>query len=128
MIKWNYVFTGGASEIEGFTWLAKTIFTQEVTVVTPSMLGARQAKYVKLIGMATFNHEMSLLIGQKSNIIDFDQYANVTPDTFSNELPTVSLNTPVIDKGREKSFMDHKLENSGVLLRIFDMIFDEKVE
>ena len=124
----DYVFTGGASEIEGFTWLAKTIFTQEVTVVTPSMLGARQAKYVKLIGMATFNHEMSLLIGQKSNIIDFDQYANVTPDTFSNELPTVSLNTPVIDKGREKSFMDHKLENSGVLLRIFDMIFDEKVE
>lgn len=124
----DYVFTGGASEIEGFTWLAKTIFTQEVIVVTPSMLGARQAKYVKLIGMATFNHEMSLLIGQKSNIIDFDQYANVTPDTFSNELPTVSLNTPVIDKGREKSFMDHKLENSGVLLRIFDMIFDEKVE
>ncbi len=123
-----YVFTGGASEIEGFTLLAKTIFAQDVTVVTPSMLGARNAKYVKLIGMAIFNHEMSLLIGQKSNIIDFDQYANVTPDTSSNELPTMSTEVPAINKGRENSFMDQKLENSGVLVRIFDMIFDEKVE
>ena len=92
------------------------------------MLGARNAKYVKLIGMAIFNHEMSLLIGQKSNIIDFDQYANVTPDTSSNELPTMSTEVPAINKGRENSFMDQKLENSGVLVRIFDMIFDEKVE
>ena len=124
----HYIFTGGASEIEGFTVLAKTIFAQDVTVVTPSMLGARNAKYVKLIGMATFNHEISLLIGQKSNIINFDQYANVTPDTFSNELPSIKAEAPVINKGREKSFMDQKLESSGVLVRIFDMIFDEKVE
>ena len=34
-----------------FNLLAKAIFAQEVTVFTPSMLGARSAKYVKLIGI-----------------------------------------------------------------------------
>ena len=29
---------------------------------------------------------------------------------------------------QDKSYMDHKLENSGVLVRLFDMIFDEKAE
>lgn len=124
----QYVFTGGASEIEGFDLLAKTIFAQEITIFTPSMLGARQSKYVKLIGMATFIHEISLLTGQKSNIIDVDQYANVTADTSLNVVETIPTEVPVKSKGADKSFMDHKLENSGVLVRIFDMIFDEKVE
>ncbi len=124
----QYVFTGGASEIDGFDLLAKTVFAQEITIFTPSMLGARQSKYVKLIGMATFIHEMSLLTGQKSNIINVDQYANVTADTSLNVVETIPTEAPVKAKGTDKSFMDHKLENSGVLVRIFDMIFDEKVE
>ena len=124
----QYIFTGGASEIDGFALLAKTVLAQEVTVFTPSMLGSRHAKYVKLIGMATFIHEMSLLLGQKSNIIDFDQYANVTAEIALNEIEPLSTEALSKPRERDKSFMDHKLENSGVLVRIFDMIFDEKVE
>ncbi|AMC07639.1 cell division protein FtsA [Turicibacter sp. H121] len=124
----QYIFTGGASEIEGFNLLAKAIFAQEVTVFTPSMLGARSTKYVKLIGMATFIHEMSLLTGQKSNIIDFDQYANVIADSPLSMVESVPTEVTPKTKGHDRTFMDHKLENSGVLVRIFDMIFDEKVE
>ena len=125
----DYIFTGGASEIEGLNTLAKKIFHQEVTICTPMMLGARSAKYVKLIGMATFIHEISLLTGQKSNIIDFSKYENVLVHAIdSREELEVVEETPKIKEQQERTFMDHKLENSGVLVRIFDMIFDEKVE
>ncbi len=93
------------------------------------MLGARSAKYVKLIGMATFIHEISLLTGQKSNIIEFSKYENVLVHAIdSREELEVVEETPKIKEQQERTFMDHKLENSGVLVRIFDMIFDEKVE
>ena len=78
--------------------------------------------------MATFIHEMSLLTGQKSNIIDFDQYANVIPDSPLSMVESISTEVTPKTKGHDRTFMDHKLENSGVLVRIFDMIFDEKVE
>ncbi len=76
--------------------------------------------------MATFIHEMSLLLGQKSNIIDFDQYANVTAEVALNGIEPLLTEAHSKPIERDKSFMDHKLENSGVLVRIFDMIFDKK--
>jgi len=79
--------------------------------------------------MATFIHEISLLTGQKSNIIDFSKYENVLVDSIesSEELEFTEV-APKAKEQQERTFMDHKLENSGVLVRIFDMIFDEKVE
>ncbi|MDE5977167.1 MAG: cell division protein FtsA [Turicibacter sp.] len=124
----EYVFTGGGSEIEGFESLANTIFTKKISVYTPLMLGVRRAKYAKLIGMATFIHEMSLLTGQKSNIIDFEQYEHVTPDSTLGMLESEEVDEAPKKLEDDRTLMDHKLENSGVLVRIFDMIFDEKVE
>ena len=124
----QYIFTGGASELEGFEVLAKFIFAQDISIFRPSMLGVRHSKFAKLVGMATFSHEMALLTGQKSNIINFEAYREPTQlDQKLHEKGTVKT-TPSKQKNHEKSFVDHKLENSGVLVRLFDMIFDEKVE
>ena len=54
--------------------------------------------------------------------------ANVTAEIALNEIEPLSTEALSKPRERDKSFMDHKLENSGVLVRIFDMIFDEKVE
>ena len=125
----QYLFTGGAVEVEGLDVLGKFIFAQDIHVIRPSMLGVRHSKYAKLIGMATFSHELSLLTAQKSNIIDFDAYAQpestmLIHDSQQEKQKNISVKV----KNQDKSYMDHKLENSGVLVRLFDMIFDEKVE
>lgn len=125
----QYLFTGGAVEIEGLDVLGKFIFGQDLHIVRPTMLGVRHAKYAKLIGMATFSHELSLLTAQKSNIIDFDAYAQPeSTKLIHDSQQEKQKNISVKVKNQDKSYMDHKLENSGVLVRLFDMIFDEKVE
>lgn len=125
----QYIFTGGAVEVEGLDVLGKFVFAQDIHIFRPSMLGVRNAKYAKLIGMATFSHEIALLTAQKSNIIDFDTYSdldriNLMQQSQQETEKVVSVKT----KTQDKSYMDHKLENSGVLVRLFDMIFDEKAE
>jgi len=114
-----YVLTGGASEVEGLVDFAQQFFGEKVSLQRPAMLGIRQAKYAKLVGMAILAHELALLTGQKAEIIDFSQYANTKGTTVSE----MQSRPP-----QDKSFMDHKLENSGVLVRLFDMIFDEKAQ
>lgn len=126
----HYVFTGGASEQKGLSSLARSIFGQEIEVFRPSMLGVRHTKFVSLIGMATFEHEMSLLTGQKHQSVNCEQYDTVKKeqlDQFESKKQPQAVNQTK-QKSQEKSFMDNKLENSGVLVRIFDMIFDEKEE
>lgn len=117
----DYVLSGGASEIGGFVEFAQQFFGANVVLQRPSMLGIRQTKYARLVGMAILAHELALLTGQKAQIIDFAQYANakeaVVPDKVGRPEQEMS-----------KTFMDHKLENSGVLVRLFDKMFDEKAE
>ena len=125
----KYIFTGGAVELEGLNILGKFVFAQDIHIFRPSMLGVRKAKYAKLVGMATFNHEIALLTSQKSNIINFDAYSdargiNLMHESRQETEKKVSVKT----NNQDKSYMDHKLENSGVLVRLFDMIFDEKAE
>lgn len=122
----QYILTGGSSEIKDVVKPAKEILGQNVMVYRPSMLGVRHAKYVKLIGMAIFAHEISLLIDQKSNIIDLSQYEENQDDSkkFNSGNSEIDLEEQV----QEKSFMDHKLESSGVLVRLFDKIFEEKAK
>ncbi|MGL4335660.1 MAG: cell division protein FtsA [Turicibacter sp.] len=125
----HYVFTGGASELDGLGALAKAIYGQEIVVFRPSMLGVRHSRFVNLIGMATFGHEMSMLTGQKNNCIDFEAYVETTVvSSKENQKKQPIAVGQTKQKSQEKSFMDNKLENSGVLVRIFDMIFDEKEE
>lgn len=124
----QYIFTGGASELEGLEVLAKFIFAQDISIFRPSMLGVRHSKFTKLIGMATFSHEMALLTGQKSNIINFEAYTQTTELDDKHQEKGAAKLVPVKQKNQEKSFVDHKLENSGVLVRLFDMIFEEKAE
>jgi len=124
----QYVLTGGASEMTGGLDLAKEILGPEVMVFRPSMLGVRHAKYSKLVAMAIFAHEMSLLTEQKSNIIDLSQYEAIQENSRKEMIKDSNKKLTDKVKTQEKSFMDHKLENSGVLVRLFDMIFDEKAK
>ena len=124
----QYVLTGGASEIEGGLELAKEILGEDARVYRPSMLGVRHAKFARVIGMAIYAHEMALLTEKKSNIIDLNLYEDDSEKLIEshNESSIDKQSEPVI--ADEKSFMDHKFENSGVLERLFDKIFDEKAK
>lgn len=122
----QYVFTGGAAEVEGIEGLISESFGQDSLVFRPNMLGVRHAKYTKLIGMAICSHELALLIGQGQKVIDFDRYG--LEEKSEPVLKTVAI--PVMEKAKpqEKTFVDHKLEQTGVLSRLLDRMFDEKAE
>ena len=122
----QYFLTGGASEIEGGLDLAKEILSEESVIYRPSMLGVRHAKYARLIGMAIFAHEMALLTEQKSNIIDLTQYDDeyLPKNDYQNRIENNVENVTA----EEQSFMDQKLETNGVIVRLFDKIFDEKAK
>ena len=119
----EYVFTGGASEVEGFVEFAQKILEAKVSRQRPGMLGIRHGKFTALTGMAILSHELALLTGQKSQIIDFSQYTRAKNQGMQQA--GQNSERPI---SAERSFMDHKLENSGVLVRLFDMIFEEKAE
>ncbi len=124
----HYVFTGGGSEVRGFNEFSRLVIGHETTSVRPSMLGVRHGQFTTLIGAATYCHELSLLTGQKPNSLDCEQYLQVEPTHLSQSVEPLRQAQPTETKGSEKTFMDSKLENSGVLVRLFDMIFDEKEE
>lgn len=117
----EYVFTGGASEIHGLAEFAKTLLGAEASVQRPSMLGVRNAKFARLTGVAILAHELALLTGQNNEIIDFASYASAKGMPAQEAKAGAAL-------APDKSFMDHKLENSGVLVRLFDKMFEEKAE
>jgi len=116
----EYIFSGGASEIEGLAGFAQEFFGAGVAVQRPGMLGIRSSKYAQLAGLAVFSHELGLITGQNHDIIDFTQYTTAKGNQLKEGSPQVA--NPV----QGSSFMDRKMENSGVLVRLFDMIFDEK--
>ena len=120
----QYILTGGSSEARGAVILAKEVLGQNVMVYRPSMLGVRHAKYVKLVGMAIFAHELALVTEQKSNIIDISQYEEIQDKL--KESSTEKLEPELEDQVQEQSLKDHELESSGVLGRLFDRIFEEK--
>ena len=123
----HYVLVGGGSEVKGISEFAKQILGEEVVVGLPSMVGVRHAKYTKLIGMAILAHEMALLTNRKNDIIDVDQYIKVKErPKEENEKGWYQGLEKRAD--RDQSYMDYKLENSGVLVRLFDMIFNDKTE
>ena len=149
----HYALSGGTAEMSGIMEMFNRYLGDDYSLHRPSMLGIRDAKWCNLAGMAIFAHEISLLIGQKKSSIDMEFYnktkpdnekkpsvvePQVVPDTVSFEKPVESSNSSPrvfgddlqIDDGEDKEvkqndYMDHKLENSGVLVRLFDMIFNE---
>ena len=122
----QFVLTGGASEALGLVEIARHVLNQEITIRRPSMLGVRHSMFTTLVGMATYSHELSMLIGSKNMGINLEQYLHdvevkhIEQNFSSKAVPE--------EKIASKTFMESKLENSGVLVRLFDMIFDEKEE
>jgi len=148
----HYALTGGTSEIPGMTNVLNRHLGEHVSLHRPSMLGVRHAKYCKLVGMAIFAHEIALLIGQKKNNVDIDFYGgaeaitsensvakpanlkihkpqdfNVFSDDIEKPASEAKPITPV-PADKKDEYIDYKLENSGVLVRLFDMIFNENEE